>query len=382
MKAALTLAFLAVVPLGCKHSGASGSAPLPSGAVPVASTPAPAPPAGPAGVTPGVNAPASFADLAAKADSAVVFVKTLQEQTGRTGRRRIVGEGLGSAFVYDSSGLILTNNHVIQDASEIHVVFGKVKEMKATVVGADPPSDVAVLRVDAKHLAHLPLGDSDKMRVGDWVVAIGNPFGLSHTVSAGIVSAKGRTGQDVRGLGDGTGYYNFLQTDASINPGNSGGPLLDMAGRVIGINTAIRARANNIGFAIPINMVKELVPRLIKDGKIRRSAIGIRVSSVLAEDVKRLGLKDPTGALVRFVKPGGPADSAGLHVDDVIVGFDGDAMPGPEKLRWVASLAGVGKPATVRVIRGKRRFDLKVTLGELPAHPAPAERDENPFGFP
>ncbi len=379
MKAGLALALLALVPVGCKHSG--GTASLPSGAVPVASVPAPTA-APPVGVTPGVNAPASFANLAAKADSAVVFVKTLQEQTGRTGRRRIVGEGLGSAFVYDKSGLILTNNHVIEDASEIHVVFGKVKEMKATVVGADPPSDVAVLRVDAKNLSYLPLGDSDKMRVGDWVVAIGNPFGLSHTVSAGIVSAKGRTGQDVRGLGDGTGYYNFLQTDAAINPGNSGGPLLDISGRVIGINTAIRARANNIGFAIPINMVKELLPRLIKDGKIRRSAIGIRVSSVVPEDVKRLGLKDQSGALVRYVKPGSPADSAGLKVDDVIVGFDGDVMPGPEKLRWVASLAGVGKPATVRVIRGKRTFDLKLKLGELPAHPAPAEHDDNPFGFP
>ncbi len=380
MKAAFALALLAFVPLGCRHSG-GGATPLPSGAAAGASAPAP-PPATAVGVAPGVNAPASFANLAAKADSAVVFVKTLQEQTGRTGRRRIVGEGLGSAFVYDKSGLILTNNHVIQDASEIHVVFGKVKEMKATVVGADPPSDVAVLRVDAKNLSYLPLGDSDKTRVGDWVLAIGNPFGLSHTVSAGIVSAKGRTGQDVRGLGDGTGYYNFLQTDASINPGNSGGPLLDMSGRVIGINTAIRARANNIGFAIPINMVKELVPRLIKDGKIRRSAIGIRVSSVLPEDVKRLGLKAQSGALVRYVKPGGPADKAGLKVDDVIVGFDHEAMPGPEKLRWVASLAGVGKPATVRVIRGKRTLSLKLVLGELPAHPAPAEHDDNPFGFP
>ncbi|MBX3127799.1 MAG: trypsin-like peptidase domain-containing protein [Polyangiaceae bacterium] len=316
--------------------------------------------------------PRSFADLAAKADPSVVFVRTMQEQRGRTGRRRVIGEGLGSGFVYDADGLILTNNHVIENASEIRVTFGKRKEMTATVVGRDPPTDIAVVRVSEKGLPFLPLGDSDTARVGDWVVAIGNPFGLSHTVSAGIVSAKERTNQDVRGLGDGTGYYNFIQTDASINPGNSGGPLLDMDGRVVGINTAIRAQANNIGFAIPINMVKELLPRLIQDGKIARSAIGISVSSVTADDVERLGLPEPRGALVRLVLPGGPANRAGLQVDDVILDFEGKAIAGPEQLRWLASLAGVGKAVTVKVLRGKREMTVKLTLSELPS----AESDE------
>ena len=186
--------------------------------------------------------------------------------------------------------------------------------MSATVVGRDPPTDVAVLRVDAKGLASLPLGDSDAARVGDWVVAIGNPFGLQHTVSAGILSAKGRTSQDVKGL-DESGYYKFLQTDASINPGNSGGPLLDTGGRVVGINTAIRAEANSIGFAIPVNMVRDLLPRLLKDGEIKRSAVGVQVSSVLPDDVARLGLAVALGALVRVVVPGGPADVAGLEVE-------------------------------------------------------------------
>jgi serine protease Do len=326
--------------------------------------------------------PQSFADLAEKADPAVVYVKTLQEQRGRTGRRRVIGEGLGSAFVYDANGLILTNNHVIESATDIRVIFRGDKEMKATVVGRDPPTDIAVLKVDQASLSYLPLGDSDATRVGDWVVAIGNPFGLSHTVSAGIVSAKGRTGQDVRGLGDGTGYYNFLQTDASINPGNSGGPLLDTAGRVVGINTAIRARANSIGFAIPINMVKALLPRLIKDGKINRSAIGIRVSSVLPEDAARLKLPDEKGALVRFIVPGGPADKAGLRPDDVIVGFDGEGVSGPEKLRWLASLAGVHKTAGLKVLRGSRTFELKVTLSEMPEQPAEPEKPTSPFGPP
>jgi serine protease Do len=347
-----------------------------------ASATAPAPPAPPLPPAPGANTPKSFADLAEKADAAVVFVKTLQEQKGRTGRRRVINEGLGSAFVYDASGLILTNNHVIENATDIRVVISK-KEMKATVVGRDPPTDIAILRVDQKGLTPLPLGDSDAVRVGDWAVAIGNPFGLSHTVSAGIISAKERTGQDVKGLGDGSGYYNFIQTDASINPGNSGGPLLDMAGRVIGINTAIRARANNIGFAIPINMVKELVPRLISDGRVKRSAIGITVSSVTEEDAARLGLPNTNGALIRAVIPGGAADKAGLQVDDVVSAFEGEAIPSPEKLRWMASVAGSGKNVSLKVARGKRTFDMKVTLGDLPDQPLieqPDDEPDDPFG--
>ncbi len=365
--------------LGCKRlpAGAStGAAPLPSGALPVAATalptalPLPAP-------LPGARAPQSFADLAAKADPAVVFVKTLQERRGASGRRRVIGEGVGTAFVYDPNGLIITNNHVIDEASEIHVIFGRKREVKATIVGRDPRTDIAVLRVEEKNLPYLPLGDSDALRVGDWVVAIGNPFALAHTVSAGILSAKGRTITDVKGL-DESGYYDFLQTDASINPGNSGGPLLDMAGNVVGINTAIRANSNSIGFAIPINMVKELLPRVLKDGHIKRSAIGVHVSSVLPDDMERLKLGDENGALVRVIVPGGPADRAGLQVDDVIQAFEGEALTGPERLRWVASLAGVGKPVTLRVVRGGRTFDLKVTLVELPNEASGPPGDDAP----
>jgi serine protease Do len=349
--------------------GSGKSNALPSGAVVLSALPAPPPlpttPALPPG--PGADAPASFAALAAAADPAVVFVKTLQERRGFSGRR-VVGEGLGSAFVYDPNGLILTNNHVIENASEIRVIFGRTREMSATVVGRDPPTDVAVLRVDAKGLASLPLGDSDAARVGDWVVAIGNPFGLQHTVSAGILSAKGRTNQDVKGL-DESGYYEFLQTDASINPGNSGGPLLDTGGRVVGINTAIRAEANSIGFAIPVNMVRDLLPRLLKDGEIKRSAVGVQVSSVLPDDVARLGLAVALGALVRVVVPGGPADVAGLKVDDVIMEFDNKPINGPERLRWLASLAGIGNEVGLKVARGTRLFELRVKLVGLPSAP-------------
>jgi serine protease Do len=335
---------------------------------------APAPAAG--GVVP------TFADLAARADPAVVFVTTLQERTGNSGRRRIIGEGLGSAFVYDKDGLILTNNHVIEGASDIRVTFGKTREMEAKIVGRDPPTDIAVLRVDAKELPSLELGNSEAVRVGDWVVAIGNPFGLSHTVSAGIVSAKGRTGNDVPGLGDRAGYYNFLQTDASINPGNSGGPLLDIQGRVVGINTAIRARANNIGFAVPIDMVKALLPQLLKHGKVRRSAVGLHVGPVLSEDAARLGIDDRSGALVLRVIPGEPADRAGLKPDDVIVALDGKAIEGPEQLRWDVSLVGVGKTVTLRVKRGKREIEARAALAELPESAEPAAPEPEPFGFP
>ncbi len=350
------------------NGGGKAASPAPSAAPSTASAPAPVVP------VPG-NAPASFADLVARADPGVVFVKTTHERRALPGRT-ILGEALGSAFVYDPEGLILTNNHVIEGATDIQVTMGNARVLSATVVGRDPPTDVAVLRVDAKGLPALPIGDSDAARVGDWVIAIGNPFGLSHTVSAGIVSAKDRTNQDLNRSGGGLseeGYYDFLQTDASINPGNSGGPLLDMGGRVVGINTAIRGNANNIGFAIPINMVKEVLPRLLKDGKIQRSALGVIVSPVLPDDVERLKLPAAGGALVNSVVPGGPADRAGLAVDDVILSFNGRGIQRPEHLRWSASLAGVGNSATIRASRRGRQFDIKVTLGELPAPAVPSE---------
>jgi serine protease Do len=373
---------LFLLPAACKRpasAGSGGPAALPSGASPVTGSPivtAPVQVVAP----PGAQTPTSFAELAAKADPAVVYVKTLQERRGITGRRQVVGEGVGSAFVYDPSGLIITNNHVIEGASEIYVVFGRKRQVRASIVGRDPRTDVAVIRVDQKDLPFLPLGDSESIRVGDWVVAIGNPFGLSHTVSAGIISARGRTIADVKGL-DEAGYYDFLQTDASINPGNSGGPLLDMAGRVVGMNTAIRRSANNIGFAIPVNMIKELLPRLLADGSIKRSAIGVVVAPLMPEDRERLKLPDEAGVLVSVVVPGGPADKAGLVADDVIISFNGEVLPSPDRLRWVASLAGVGKAVTLRVARGGRMFDLQVTLDALPERPSsrPLEPEDEAF---
>jgi serine protease Do len=372
--ALLGLAFIACVAgtTGCGKGGggatgaSGGTETLPPGAVPLPS-PAHAPTTtgvpGPAIVS-AEGMPLSFAPLARRADPSVATVKSRVERESASGRRRVVAEGLGTAFVYDPDGLLLTNNHVIEDASDVEVSFFDGRELPAKVVGRDKHTDVAVLRVNERALPALPLGDSDAIEVGDWVVAIGNPFGLSHTVSAGILSAKGRTKDDVKGL-DPSGYFNFLQTDASINPGNSGGPLMNLRGEVVGINAAVRANANGIGFAIPINMVKQLLPMLLRDGKIRRSAIGVTVDALNNVEAGRLKRPDRHGAWVKSVLTGGPADHAGLAPDDVIIAFDGKGISDPNELRWVASIAGVAKVATVRVARGERVFDLRVTLGEL-----------------
>ncbi|HEY3236061.1 MAG TPA: trypsin-like peptidase domain-containing protein [Polyangiaceae bacterium] len=362
LQAALLLALLSACQRN-PHPPTTSDPPLPEGAVVVS---APSPPSALSAETSktivarGAAAPSSFAELASRADAAVVSVRTVQRRGWAVG----LG-GVGSAFVYDPAGYLLTNNHVIESASDIRIVFADRRDLPAMVVGRDPLTDIAVLRVAAKGLPHLALGDSDATRVGDWVVAIGNPFGLSHTVSAGIVSAKGRTRRDLDQLGDRSGYYSFLQTDASINPGNSGGPLLDMEARVVGINTAVRQDANNIGFAIPINMVKELLPRLLKEGTVHRSTIGLLVASIDEADALRLHLEDRSGVLVRKIIPGGPADRAGLQVDDIIQAFEGAPTPAPEKLRWVTSLTGSGRPVTLRVRRGTRMFDIRVTLAPL-----------------
>ncbi|MFO0549247.1 MAG: trypsin-like peptidase domain-containing protein [Polyangiaceae bacterium] len=312
--------------------------------------------------------PMSFAPLVQASDAAVAVVRSTISGNVH-GRERKIGEGLGTAFVYDPAGYLLTNHHVIDKASEITVGFKDGRELPATVVGSDKRTDIAVIKVDGANLPVLPLGDSDELLVGDWVVAIGNPFGLAHTVSAGILSAKGRTRDDVNGL-DPSGYFDFLQTDASINPGNSGGPLLNLKGEVVGINAAIRKDANGIGFAIPMNMVKQLLPMLLQDGHVRRSAIGVVVGDVPIEQAARLGVTSDgsarRGAWVKGVQGDGPADKGGIQVDDVIIGFDGKKIDDPNALRWYASIFGVGRTATLRVVRNKKEFDVKVKLTELP----------------
>jgi serine protease Do len=317
--------------------------------------------------------PPSFAPLARRADPSVATVKARVERETALGRPRVVSEGLGTGFVFGEDGLLLTNDHVIEGANAVSVTFADGREFDAKVVGRDKHTDIAVLRVAQSGLPKLPLGDSDAIDVGDWVVAIGNPFGLAHTVSAGILSAKGRTRDDVKGL-DPSGYFNFLQTDASINPGNSGGPLLNLRGEVVGINAAVRANANSIGFAIPINMVKLLLPMLLRDGRIRRSAIGVTVDQLNSIEAGRLRRPDRKGAWVKAIAPGGPGERAGVALDDIIVAFDNAPISGPNELRWLVSVAGVNNAATLRIARGGRLLDIPLVLGELPdAAEAPQE---------
>jgi serine protease Do len=364
-------------------ASASAAASAPSHVAPAAHAPA-APAASPAG-EPLVHLPSSamsFAPIARHADPSVVTIRTIGAELEPSPffSRRVVRhetKGLGTGFIVDKDGVILTNNHVIKDAEVITVRLSNDHEYPAKIVGRDVRTDIAVVKIDEHALVPLSLGDSDAIDVGDWVVAIGNPFGLSHTVSAGIISAKGRNKDDVPL--DPTGYYSFLQTDASINPGNSGGPLLNLNGDVVGINTAIRGNgAQGIGFAIPINMVKQLLPMLLRDGRVTRSALGVRILDVAKlspEDRAALKLpEDSRGALVQYVTPGGPAAKAGLKPGDVIAAFEGNAVEAGS-LQWQASTAGVGRVVTLHVERDGKASDLKVTLGLLEEPPPP--RDES-----
>ena len=284
------------------------------------------------------------------------------------------GRGLGSGFLIDAGGLILTNNHVVEDATNIEVTFattdGSERTLKATLVGTAPEYDVALLKtVEPPNAVPMTLGDSEQVRIGDWVLAIGNPFGLEHSVSVGIISAKQR--RDIAPSGR-TGLYDFLQTDASINPGNSGGPLINMRGEVIGINSAINAQGQGIGFAIPINMVKGMLPQL-REGRFTRSWIGVRIQPLSRELAESFGMKDDHGVLVSEVVDQGPGAAAGLRAGDVILEFDGKKLVRSSDLPLYASMAGVGKSVPVVVWRANERKVLSVKLEAFPEDSARAK---------
>ena len=268
-------------------------------------------------------------------------------------------QGVGSGFVMSRDGYILTNNHVVEEADKIKVKFANGKEMEAKVVGRDPKTDLAVIKIDgAADLQPLALGNSDDLKVGSWVVAVGSPFGLEQTVTAGIVSAKGRT------IGAGP-YDNFIQTDASINPGNSGGPLINMKGEVVGINTAILADGQGIGFAIPINMAKEIVPQLEAKGHVSRGWLGVSIQEMTPELAKSLGLKEKKGALVAQVVSGSPAEKAGIEQGDVILEFNGKNITDSKDLPRTVASTPVGTSVTVKVMRDGKVMDRQVKLGEM-----------------
>jgi serine protease Do len=285
-------------------------------------------------------------------------------------------EGQGSGFLIHPSGLALTNHHVIENARVIKVRVGRERrEHRARVVGTDQKTDVALIEIvsDKKDWPALPLGKTEQLKVGDFLVAIGNPFGLANSVSMGILSGRGR--RDVAPSGRG-GLYDFLQTDASINFGNSGGPLLNLAGEVVGINTAINAAAQGIGFAIPIDMVKSMLPALRKDGRIVRSWIGVGIQEVSPELAKSVGMRRPRGALIQRVLEDGPAAGGGIVPGDIIVTFDGHDIEAASELPLYAGDAGVGRSVSVSLWRDGAPMTVKVTLGAHPDNKKKAAADK------
>jgi serine protease Do len=315
------------------------------------------------------SGPSSFAPLVRRVRASVVSIFVAQvelvaPQWGFMDPQERIRRGQGTGFIIDNNE-VLTNNHVIEGAQYIEVQLDDGRRVPATIVGRDPRTDVALLRLKgAVQTQPIPLGDSDAIEVGDWVVAIGNPYGLSQTVTTGIVSAKGRTGRDVPL--DPAGYYSFIQTDASINPGNSGGPLIDRHGSVIGINTAVNRAAQGIGFAIPINMVKTILGQLRQHGRVVRSWMGLSIRDVSEAAQRSLSLPDLHGAMVMDVHPQGPAAAAGLRPGDVIRSFEGREITSSSDLAWQASTAGVGHSVRLRVRRGAEELDVTMVLAAMP----------------
>lgn len=355
-----------------------------------ASTSTPAPITGPVG--PSTN---SFADVVDRVAPAVVTIHSARRvraprqhpffddprfreffglpRTPETQQRAV--RGLGSGVIVSPDGYILTNHHVIDGAEEITVEMTDERTFSARLVGSDPPSDLAVLKIDQNNLPVLTMGDSDRARVGDMVLAIGNPLGLEQTVTAGIVSAKGRS----TGLSDGS-FEDFIQTDAPINQGNSGGALISAAtGELIGINSQILSPTGGnigIGFAIPVNMAKGVMDQLIRSGTVKRGSLGVTIQPLTPEAISRLGLQNARGALVNSVVPGGPAERAGVRAGDVITAVNGTAIQDPNALRNTIARTAPGTEVTLTIWRDRREGQLRVRLGELNIRARPVEPSE------
>ncbi len=328
------------------------------------------------------NIPVSFADLAEKLMPSVVNISTtttittqsnpfpfqfppgspfedMFKEFGAPQERK--SSALGSGFIIDEKGIVVTNNHVIQDAEDIIIRVNGDKEFKANVIGADPLSDIAVLQLDTKEkFIPVKFGDSDKARIGDWVIAIGNPFGLGGTVTSGIISARNRS----IGL---SRYEDYIQTDASINSGNSGGPLFDMKGDVIGINTAILGRNGSIGigFSIPSNSAKIVIDQLIEFGETKRGWLGVRIQDVTKEIADVEKLNKPRGALVASVAQNSPSDKAGVKAGDIILEFNGEKIQEMKQLPIIVARTEVGKKVKVKIWRNKKEIIKTITLGRL-----------------
>jgi serine protease Do len=291
------------------------------------------------------------------------FGRRFPEQRRQRQPREYRQQGQGSGFLVSKEGYILTNHHVVGEADRITVTLADDRTFEAKLIGADPKSDVAVVKITGNDFPVLPIGDSDRLAVGEWVIAIGNPFGLTHTMTVGVVSAKGRSRVGI------TDYEDFIQTDAAINPGNSGGPLINLDGEVVGINTAIFSRSGGymgIGFAIPIQMATNIQQQLIATGKVTRGYLGVSIQDLTMELAQSFGLDTTNGVLVASVAPETPADKAGLQTGDVIVAYDGTTVSDTSQLRNLVARTLVGRTVTVEIIRAKKTRELTVTIGELP----------------
>ena len=327
--------------------------------------------------------PGSFADLAEKLMPSVVNISTTQTVVTRSNPfpgfefppgspfgdmfkefgtpQERQSSALGSGFIIDAKGIVVTNNHVIDGAEDIVVQVNGEKKFNAKVIGADPLSDIAVLQLDTKEkFIPVKFGDSDKARIGDWVIAIGNPFGLGGTVTSGIISARNRS----IGL---SRYEDYIQTDASINSGNSGGPLFNMDGDVIGINTAILGRSGNvgIGFSIPSNSAKIVIDQLIEFGETKRGWLGVRIQDVTKEIAEVENLNEPRGALVASVAPNSPSEKAGVKAGDIILEFNGETIKEMKELPIIVARTEVGKKVKVKIWRNKKEIVKTITLGRL-----------------
>lgn len=337
---------------------------------------------------------ASFADIAERLNPAVVNIDAVQRGGARNRRRFGMPlpdspdmfdrqmerdregprRGSGTGFLIDPDGLILTNHHVIVDADRIMVRLTDGRNLRAERVGSDPDTDIALIKVDSSRpLPFAPMGDSDALRVGEWVLAIGNPLAYEHTVTVGVVSFIGRKLFD-------TSLDRYIQTDAAINFGNSGGPLINARGEVIGINAAISSRAANIGFAVPINQASAILPQLREKGRVSRGYIGVALRDVDPDLQRSLGLTSPVGALVQDVTPGSPGARAGLRTYDLIVAVDGKPIAGNDELIELIASRTPGTTASLQVLRDSRSMNVAVKLAERPLRDAPPrdDRDERP----
>jgi serine protease Do len=324
------------------------------------------------------SVPFDFVQAAQKATPSVVNITAKIARTARSnqddffffspfGRRGDNGpaEGSGSGVIYSENGYIITNNHVVEGASELEVTLSDNRKFKATLVGTDKRTDLAVIKIDATGLTPTEVGNSDEVRIGEWALAVGNPFELTSTVTAGIISAKGR---NIDLLGQGAAIESFIQTDAAVNPGNSGGALVDAQGKLIGINTAIATRTGSFqgySFAIPVNLVRRVVDDIISYGDYKRPYLGVNIQELDSDFAKELQVDVSQGVVITELVEGGSAQYAGLQANDVIVGIDGREVKSVPELQEVVGRAKVGDTVNVKVLRKNKSITVPVKLREL-----------------